>query len=840
MLQHLWTKCIYDAHVFEGITSYAGMLKAIVAFGQTPEADMPPSVRGEIDQDRADAQAMGRNYDGHFNVTVGAAFEVFTEFFLSHYGTKANPLLGILDVMHTSDEKFQVGYDFTATNLKKQPSRIQVKYRGDPTHKLSRSDLASFISISDEEGIPPERRILFTNLEHRPNSNSNGLFHTTYAGGLKQMRVLDRTMQEDFILRSPDFWSDFQAAIAEGSKAPAIQEAPEPWEHQKRMIRACEGVKKGRVICSTGGGKTLVEYEVLRDGFFKNGNAIQVLVAPRIDLLIQHHDTFKGYGMFHRDGVVAIHFRTGPEVRDKHMDCEQTTDDLELFQFLTKYVGRKILIFVTYASEQNLFGGMADFMETADLTVWDEFHHTVRQKQDYAEHLRTIPSAINLFFSASEKVGRVMSSNDSSLYGPKLIEVPYRELRSSGKVVPELGVKFVRIDPKGKVTAMDADFRKAAEASNFDPKACTREAAAIIVAHNDLKASLGRANIVTFSKSVPMCKCIVGSPSMVDHVGGALLQTVHAGVPGRERKGIYDKVRVSDDSILAQHSIMVEGIDFPAFNAAVLSREMEPINTQQAIGRIVRAHPQDTLDFQAGKLRLDDPTGWRKYAAIVYVVVHDKDMEDFAEYVQDLVYKLQGFGLTPNDYQMEDIADERHGARPENRQWVTPLDIKAIIGDQSLDSFVKATYIEQQAEEEKQFRISFCSASDLVDQLATTWPSIIQSEESAELMGRMQKAMATDPRRKMATLAPLNSLGHRMASMIPQDDWVKEIGVLSDVCVLVATVLELRHRQSDAEVTFIGHTEDVCAFATDLGVKTILVPYDDLGEFLKISKGKSK
>jgi hypothetical protein len=52
---------------------------------------------------------------------------------------------------------------------------------------------------------------------------------------------------------------------------------------------------------ATGGGKTLVEYNILRNGF-NEGFKIQVIVAPTIALLSQHHVSFENWSMFHPNG----------------------------------------------------------------------------------------------------------------------------------------------------------------------------------------------------------------------------------------------------------------------------------------------------------------------------------------------------------------------------------------------------------------------------------------------------------------------------------------------------------------------------------------------------------
>ena len=320
------------------------------------------------------------------------------------------------------------------------------------------------------------------------------------------------------------------------------------------------------------------------------------------------------------------------------------------------------VVFVTCASEHNLFASMRKRNIVADLVVWDEFHHAVTQDITQRNHLITLPAKHNVFFSASLKRGRIVSSFDEEVFGPLLANVTYSDLRKVGILVPQIVIKPIRINTNGKrLKAIERELKKAADRDGFDLKDAMIEAAASIVARDDLIHTKGRANIVTFSKQVAICRAIVDSKSVRAEMENCLVQTVHAQVPSRNRKAAYDKVKVSDDSVLHQFSVVKEGIDITPFNAAIISRNMDVVGTQQGIGRIVRADPDDTKALMEGKITLDSPEGWKKYTATVYVIIHDDSMEKFNQFIRDLVIKLQFSGLEDDDYQMMDITEEYNG-----------------------------------------------------------------------------------------------------------------------------------------------------------------------------------
>lgn len=527
------------------------------------------------------------------------------------------------------------------------------------------------------------------------------------------MRVVDRRYQEEFINRDPSFWIDLVASVQLASKERSeFQPLNTMWEHQEQMYDKALGYihangTRGRIICATGGGKTEVEFRLVKT-MFQEGAQLCIVVAPTIDLLIQHHKYFEKFGTFHgQDKISVIHFRTGDEAReDSFIDYAQMTVGDDFNRIMVNNSGKKVLIFVTYASEQKLFNLMRNNAIVAGLCIWDEFHHTVRQDVKYLDHLKDLPVKHNLFFSASQKRGRIVSSFDESVYGPELESISYKELREKGVLVPRIIIKPIRINTNGRrLGAIGRELSETAKREKFDLRNALIEAASCIVAREDLLTTIGRSNIVTFSKGVPICKAIVNSHTIRAEINNALLSTVYAGVPGRDRKSIYESVKLSDDSILCQYSVVKEGIDITPFNAMVASRVLDIIGTQQGLGRIVRAEPQDTKALKAGTISLDSPVGWKKYYSIVYVIIHDDSSEQFKSYLQELVRKLQGSGLTPDDYQFGEIIEPNNGTgdpKPgPDTGYITEI-IKDFFPDQTLQEYVRAMQVQMEEDEEQQ------------------------------------------------------------------------------------------------------------------------------------------
>jgi len=216
-LKHLRTLDVAQANVLENVKCYDSLDEAIRSWGVDG---------GEVGSET-------------YNDRVGAAFEVFTEFFYARYGTASNPLLGVTDVSHTSQDPMQCGFDFDYTDLSGDRGIIQSKWRSNPMRLFSLSELGTFIGMADGEGIPSHRRILFTNLEHSPSDSSNGVFHRGFKHARNQMRVMGRSQQVEFIDRDPNFWPDLLISVLASAKPPKTTRAPKMRLHQ---LEAFEGV----------------------------------------------------------------------------------------------------------------------------------------------------------------------------------------------------------------------------------------------------------------------------------------------------------------------------------------------------------------------------------------------------------------------------------------------------------------------------------------------------------------------------------------------------------------------------------------------------------------------
>ena len=211
-LNHASVKAVARSKAFDDVSNYSDLEAAIICY-----AKLAPDSADYLDR-------------------LGAAFEVYTEYFFSRYNDDVR--LNVKNVTDTSADKFNVGIDFTYEDASGKSGGIQSKFSHDPTHKFTRKTLGTFVSLCDEMGIPAKRRKLFTNLVHK--NIDDGVFHMSYPGGEKQMHVFGRLEQEALIEHDVTFWSDFVQALNDAAEDFEIKKLFPPRAHQKAISTACD------------------------------------------------------------------------------------------------------------------------------------------------------------------------------------------------------------------------------------------------------------------------------------------------------------------------------------------------------------------------------------------------------------------------------------------------------------------------------------------------------------------------------------------------------------------------------------------------------------------------
>lgn len=660
MITHQGRYEIHRSMVFHGVQDLDQLKEAIISYGTS----------------------LGLPGSDEYNESVGKAYEVYCEFFLRFF--EGDTRLGVKKVKDTSANKYTRGFDFLFKSPDGLKGLCQTKFRGDPTYRFTGDALGTFyeqcLFMAQKNKIIPERRLLrlFTNL-----LGCQGIFSNPEGAPCD---VIGYELQHDLIGREPSFWSQLSIVLEESCKPRTTLHKPMLWAHQQRMNQACMTVMvsggRGKVICATGGGKTRCEGDMINLGLEVLGFKTAVLIAPTINLLYQHHQSFEKLGYL--QGRRVVHVRTGdmPDHDPELINCIQTRKPEELVKLLQEAAETPTIFMVTYDSlavTRNFYNAVQQWGGMIDLTIFDEFHRAVRQgtqeegKVNMKELLTNYRSARNLFFSASLKRGRVLCAvRDEDIFGKTLEEVTYQELRRVGILVPKLNIKFVKPTAELKYSVQDSIKLDLAR-DGADAKEAAAEAAGYIAAYRDHAESHSITNMITFAKSVPNLEVMYRSAAVSKELQGVSVHMISSSVSVEDRAEIFEHVKTSTQNLIYHHSVAKEGTDIPGLNCGAISRGMDVISIQQGIGRLVRVHPDDLARLQTGEIKLNDPAGWVKYDATVYILVYDEAEKAVSDFITDTIRKILDTGLKLEDLAFGEVSGSKHKKDAKEPDGVAPI-----------------------------------------------------------------------------------------------------------------------------------------------------------------------
>jgi superfamily II DNA or RNA helicase len=659
-ITHLSIYQVSKENVFGNVNSYKELNDSIKSYG-------------EIGRSESEDEYKNR---------VGAAFEIFTQFFCLKYGE--TPLIGIKNITDTSDDAFTMGYDFTFNSLYDKPGQIQSKWRNNPTHQFTISELATNSAIASDMDIEKDNNILFTNLD-----DTDNLFHYLYKTARNKRRVFGRNSQEELIKRDPNFWNDFRKCIQDSSKNdfenPFIPRDIQNWilngvTNNGVTYEGTESVlngkySKGKVEASTGAGKTLCQFYNIDRSFKEYDKNLAVMILPTRSLISQSFREFYLWKMFGddngRSNVSCLIIMSGskPRYNDQIADVLQTLSIDESIKFVSDRItlGRKVVIFTTMKSHGLKYSDIIDGLKEKDIRVGleivDEYHNVIstsaerKEQLEIAEYLKNSEFRTDgaLFYSASNKGGQILSSFNEELFGKLLCKVTRNDLRIRGYVAPKLVFKIIRV--KNKLN--DSESRRDASRIKLDIDKAQSEAVAIISAYKDLSTYYEYPNLITFGDHVEGCRYISQNSEVHTNLPGVKNHFMASETSNGDRDNILSNIRESGGNILHQHSVAKEGINVNNLHGGIIGRNMSIISLQQTIGRSDRGLYTDLLKLINGEISLDSPDGWEKYYNLIYVTV-DSD-ESFYQRVKEIIGYLLDQGIPETEWDISELQDDGKG-----------------------------------------------------------------------------------------------------------------------------------------------------------------------------------
>lgn len=707
---------IHRAKLFENVNSYTDLVKTIKKWGKNNPNEN----------------------DTGYNKLVGMAYEIFFHFWGLTCGHNVG--VSIKDLQDTSYDEHNRGDDFLYTSLFDEPGGIQVKFRSSGIYQFHNGALDGFLQKTRAVNhmCRPNNTILFISIDDHPK-----LFHYAYDAAIRrEIRIIDRKVQEYYINLEPDFWNRFRECIKESAKKEFLDD-PELRDVQKTILYGNQFYKgtqqvinrlteKGRVEASTATGKTLCIKKDIENAF-NTKRKIVVLTIPWRALIGQtftDYYTHKLFGWQDKQGV--IHNQDKPscvvvmsgenlcyddEIADVHQCLTSELLEGKITSNLVK--DKKTLIIITkdsydkwYDKEKNngVFTSLIEkkLINKDDVfEIFDEYHNMIPITGDRDKHLLTANflqtlserNSGTIFYSASNKNGELVSSFNEKQFGTLLAKITRNDLRVRGYVCPGLEFRFISI----KNIYASAEDRRRMENKGVDLNLAQIEAAGIVTAYEDIVRNYYKQpNMMTFGSHVPGCAFINADEGIKDKLQDVNLHLMYCDTPNTDRAKIIDIIKKTGNNILNQHSVAGEGVNIPNLHSIIIHRGMSFKSLQQAIGRSDRALLEDTINFQKGLITLDNPIGWKKYWNIVYVIIDDDDDKNTQRLIIELAKYLLNNGIPENKWAFSAVEYEQKVGVDNKMQKGAYRDFETNFDRNKLDNMVNKAIIKAKEEVENE------------------------------------------------------------------------------------------------------------------------------------------
>jgi superfamily II DNA or RNA helicase len=392
--------------------------------------------------------------------------------------------------------------------------------------------------------------------------------------------------------------------------------------YQQRTLDAIKQHNKGCVYIPTGGGKTVVMKEDIKQRLLSATQPMTVVVvAPRILLANQLCAEFEEY--LTEFDIVYMHVHSG----ESHHKSSTKPDEIVEQNELARLYNKHNFIFTTY----NSLGRVNDAKISVDVVYFDEAHHCVKPS-NFVGIAQTSKYAENAyFFTATPKFTNAeQSMNNTAVYGEKIISIPAQELIDAGSIIPP------------RIHTYEAKTIR------------TKENAAYVDAEN----IIGILN--EMDDDAP--KVLVAAPStrviwdmftesdllqQLNDMGYAVLHVT-------SKHGAYvNKKKVSREEffeimteygndpqqkfIVFHYSILSEGMNVHGLTHCIMLRNLPMIEMAQTIGRVIRMNKDDRKDIQDGKIAAGQFALYRKPFGTITVPVQNNYGDKIARQLENVV-----------------------------------------------------------------------------------------------------------------------------------------------------------------------------------------------------------
>jgi superfamily II DNA or RNA helicase len=453
---------------------------------------------------------------------------------------------------------------------------------------------------------------------------------------------------------------------------------------QKKGVEACFQNPKGRIIIPTGGGKTLIAQESIRQlAVASDKPTVSVIFVPRIMLAKQWIKSTGAYLI--QDYKMRFNFlniNSGKLASKIKNDIEQSLFDImghgirPILSTTSPLVSDKeikslitddyhVVIISTYHSSQVLTQSQLMF----NSTWYDECHFLATDNQFFES--TKINSHNKYFLTATPRTTDSddgMGMNNESVYGPVIFQQSPKELIHIGAIVPPhihivgttIQLNNDALSQRGYddlLSLVISSFDKhknVIKANSVEPD---RIGAKMLVVCNGQLPLQGIFSARTFRllrKDRSEIKIYGLSTDFGIYIDG----THHVNTNAMKEEFLYalNQLEDNDDAIIFHVDMIAEGLDVPGITGILPLRNLGQTKFLQNIGRASRLHILDREKITNGSLKPRQYTQYIKPCCYVILPYCLANPDDFMERNFNIIMSLRSnYDFDPSEHIILDL-----------------------------------------------------------------------------------------------------------------------------------------------------------------------------------------
>jgi superfamily II DNA or RNA helicase len=542
----------------------------------------------------------------------GALFEDFIKFYLkteTYYSTLLSNVWHHSEVPQIIAEKINLpsrdkGIDLIAETRDGEYWSIQCKYRTNTGQQITHTELSTFSSLSFQVC----KKISFA-LVCSTTEKITDLYEKEDRIGTCAFDIWSQV--------SPDLFKQISEYVKKGEK-PKLTESKARF-HQVEAVNAAVNHfinnknSRGKLIMPCGTGKSLTAWFIAKEIQTKH----IIIAVPSLSLVKQVLTTWTRECLAINQTIDWACVCSDETVANEEIISNKQelgvpcfTDVESIKNWLLKPTNGIKLTLTTYQSSHRLSNAALAANYQADLTIFDEAHKTVGEKdKSFARliHDNKLNSTYRIFMTATERyyVGKnddILSMDDESKYGNTFYSMSFRRaIDSNPPILSDYNVLTIGVSREEIKKYIQKNDNVRAKNEITEDWEIEAEMLAALIALRKAMSQFPIKHAVTFHTSISKAerfKHFNDTYSSLSNDNETRTFHVSGSTPTGTRAKIISEFSNSPRAIITNARCLTEGVDVPNIDCVLFA---DPKNSKvdivQATGRALRVHPGKKLGY---------------------------------------------------------------------------------------------------------------------------------------------------------------------------------------------------------------------------------------------------